>query len=150
MIDANHKTRTCDLCQHPEFIPLLAEWHRAEWPEVVGCREELLRTRTSSDAIPKTFVAIKRLQPLGFASLTANNLPDRPDLAPWLTSLLVAPEARGQGVGQILIASCMRHVAAAGFAKLYLHTTEAPDYYRHLGWTEIDRIGQKIVFAKQC
>lgn len=149
MMDANRKTRICDLCQHPEFVPLLAEWHRTEWPEVAGCREELLRTRTSSGAIPKTFVAIGP-QPLGFASLTANNLPDRPDLAPWLASLLVAPEARGQGVGQMLIACCMRHAAASGFAKLYLHTTEAPDYYRRLGWTEIDRIGQKTVFSKQC
>lgn len=150
MIDVNHKTQIYDLCRHTEFIQLLAAWHRMEWPEVVGCREELLRTRTSFDVIPKTFVAVGiGQQPLGFASLTAKNLPDT-DLGPWLTSLLIAPASRGRGVGQRLVEHCLRYAASAGFEKLFLHTVEAPDYYRRLGWVEVNRIGQKIVFEKQC
>ena len=82
--------------------------------------------------------------------LIANNLLERTDLEPWLTSLLIEPTARGQGVGQLLIGHCLRYVAAAGYSKLYLHTTEAPDYYRRLGWAEIDQAGKKIVFTMQC
>ena len=60
------------------------------------------------------------------ASLVSNDLPSRPDLTPWLASVLVRPEFRGRGYSAPLV----RHVEAAAApieSTLWLYTwTAAP------------------------
>lgn len=139
-----------DLYDNQELIPVLAAWHLKEWPNLSADRAELLLSRISDHVLPRTFVAFKNGKPVGFASLTQNNLPERTDLSPWLTSLLIAPEARKMGVGQALVAECISYAEKSGYKRFFLHTTEAPDFYRRLGWTEIDQVGNKIVFFRDC
>lgn len=56
-----------------------------------------------------------------------------------LRSLVVAPEARGEGVGSRLVQALARQVAARGVARLYLLTTTAEAFFRDRGFVRIER-----------
>jgi GNAT superfamily N-acetyltransferase len=74
--------------------------------------------------------------PVGTASLVANDLPSRPDLTPWLASVLVRPQFRGRGYSAPLV----RHVegaAAASATVLWLYTWSAEQVYARLGWERV-------------
>jgi predicted N-acetyltransferase YhbS len=114
--------------------------------------------------IPTTFVAVVPLQEqdtkakeqtvVGSASLIARDMDTRPHLSPWLASLLVAPEHRGQGVGTALVHRVVQEAEALGTARLYLFA--APDkegFYSRLGWKPLERVRyrgyQQIVMMLQ-
>lgn len=54
--------------------------------------------------------------------------------------LVVAPAARGQGLGRRLMEEVLARFAAAGIPKVHLFVLksnpEVESFYRHLGWTE--------------
>ncbi len=62
------------------------------------------------------------------------------DRAPWpeLRLLAVSPDARGLGVGRLLVEECVRRARAAGAAELGLHTSRsmrvAMEMYRRMGF----------------
>jgi len=63
----------------------------------------------------------------------------RPDLRPWLSDLVVAPQYQKQGIGKMLMNTAIQKARELGFAKLYLftfHATLTP-YYQKLGWKQI-------------
>lgn len=63
----------------------------------------------------------------------------RPDLTPWLGSLVVDPKYQKQRVGKILAATTILQAKDLGFEKLYLFAFDLtiPQYYEHLGWKTI-------------
>ena len=83
------------LADNAELIPLLAQWHYAEWPldsvPSVEARIELIRNRLGRREMPTTLVAVRDANPLGFVSLISNNMDSHPELFPWLASLYVPP-----------------------------------------------------------
>lgn len=76
---------------------------------------------------------------LGGATLAENDLPERPDLGPWLACVFVTPEARKRGLAAQLIEGICVHARDAGFTALYLHTHSQSDYYTKLGWNVVER-----------
>jgi len=137
------KTKILDLDQHQDLIPMLADWHKSEWPHLERDRIEMIKGRTSAESLPKTFIATTN-SPVGLASLIEKD----DERTPWLSCLLVAPEARGKGIGKTLLDHCIKYASSLGYKKLFLHTTEAADYYHKLGWIKIDQIEQRAVFVK--
>ena len=82
-----------------------------------------------------TFVALAPDGALaGSASLTADDLASRPDLSPWLSSVYVAPEWRGRGLGSALARHVVARAAALGVPRLYLCTEHSRSLYERLGW----------------
>ncbi|TNC23920.1 GNAT family N-acetyltransferase [Amycolatopsis alkalitolerans] len=53
-----------------------------------------------------------------------------------LQELIVAPEARGPGVGRALVAAIAERARVAGAVELTVPTRRARDYYLTLGFTE--------------
>lgn len=162
------------LADHPGFIPTLARWHHEQWKHLspgdsVERRIAQLKAHLSKGQIPTTVVAVSLSREgssetypsrgtqdsvLGSASLIAHDMDTRPDLSPWLASVFVAPQYRGQGIGTALVRRVIREAEALGTAKLYLYTT--PDkggFYARLGWSLIERTRyrgyQQIVMALQ-
>ncbi|ATU93938.1 GNAT family N-acetyltransferase [Phyllobacterium zundukense] len=128
---------------HPELVPLCARWNFEEWGQSAG--------RTMEETVEgflgfldpssgqKAFVGFASGLPVGVALLIDNDLESHAHLKPWLASLYVMPEMRGQGVGKALIGATENSARNLGHTQLYLYTSE-PDYYRPLGWQDFETL----------
>jgi predicted N-acetyltransferase YhbS len=137
------KVRIEHLARHPEALARLAAWHHAEWGFLHpgGTATEVaeeLRGHLEPGRIPTTFVALLGQEVVGSASLVEDDLPERPDLGPWLASLYVAPAHRRQGIGAALAERVVEEAARLGVPTLYLFTFDQEDYYAGLGWQRRD------------
>jgi amino-acid N-acetyltransferase len=56
-----------------------------------------------------------------------------------LRSLVVAENARGKGLGSILIDHAEQYAASKGVGSIYLLTTTAEAFFKHLGYERIER-----------
>lgn len=129
------------LKNHPSCIPMLARiWYEVlgqVWvPDVsVTQVEQNFQRHLNSDTLPLTFVAFADQKPVGMCSLRGND-GIRPDLKPWLGSLVVDPEYQGKGIAKMLINSTRQKAVKMGFETLYLFAFDVtiPDYYQSLGW----------------
>ncbi len=120
----------------------LARWHHAEWAALyAGWSEddafaELQAHAAHEGVLPSTLLALADDGALlGSVSLVAE---DSPELVafpgPWLASLFVMPEARGRGLGEVLVRALVARAAAAGIPRLRLFTPQHRAFYERLGW----------------
>ena len=89
-----------------------------------------------------------RDQPVGTASLRLDDLPDRPDLSPWLAGVYVVPEHRNKGIASALCKRIAAEASRLGIVQLYLCTEDQENLYRKLGWSVHERLksrGEDIV-----
>src|SRR5918993_5633449 len=130
---------------HRAAIPLLADWHHAEWGALYDhwtqatCAAELADQATRR-TLPTTLVLVDAAQVLGSVSLV---LEDAPEFASegshWLSSLYVRAEARGRGHGARLVRAAVDHAAALGLDQLFLFTPAHRAFYERLGWRPMVR-----------
>lgn len=132
------------LKNHPNAIPTLAEI----WISVLGkiwlpdiSSETLVEKFTAHlnyDKLPITFVALDNGKPIGMCSLRGND-GIRPDLIPWLASLVIDTAYQKQGIGEMLIRATKKKAYELGFSKLYLFTFDPnlPSYYSRFGFEKI-------------
>ena len=134
------------LGERPDTIPVIAAWLYEQWgyfhdQDSVERRIAELSERLQTDTIPVAFVALASYEagaePIGTASLTPDDLETRPDLTPWLASVLVRPEHRGGGVGAALVRAVVAHARKLGVETLYLFTEDQVEFYKRLGWQVI-------------
>lgn len=118
----------------------VAAWLHAAWWEADGWAAEaveaFLRAATGP-AAPIVFVAERDGVALGTATLDTDDLPARPDLAPWLASVWVAPAARRQGVAGSLVAHVEAEAARLGHRRIHLFTPDKAAFYAARGWQAI-------------
>lgn len=73
-----------------------------------------------------------------------------------LRSLAVDTAKQGRGLGAELVGAAERHAQGLGFARLYLLTTTAADFFARLGYARVDRavvppaIATTAQFAQLC
>lgn len=99
---------------------LALNWHLNQWKHSAPDRVVLIGSRAGEFGVPKTFVAMVNNVPVGFVSLIENNVPSRPDLIPWLASLYVHDDFRGNGIGRTLVDRCLVQARVDGHSRLYL------------------------------
>lgn len=87
----------------------------------------------------QTLIALEDDELLGGASLAKDDLPERPELGPWLACVFVAPQARQRGLAEQLIEGVYSLARAQGHERLYLHTHDRGDYYAKRGWEYRER-----------
>lgn len=60
-------------------------------------------------------------------------------------SLVLAREARGQGLGRRLVEACLSDAVTLGIYRVFA-LTNTPDFFRHMGFTEVskDTLPQKV------
>lgn len=151
------RLRIEDLRLRPESIPTLAEWHHAEWSflhrdDSVERRIGELEQHLSEDGLPSTFVASADGEIAGSASLVAADLPERPELTPWLASVYVAAPFRRRGIGGALSERVAEKAARLGYPSIYLFTWTAERLYARLGWSVRERPtirGGEVVVMKR-
>ena len=132
------------LKDHPDSIPALTKI----WFEVLGKIwlpeipiqhvEQKFITHLNDNTLPITFVAHDGNKPVGMCSLREND-GIRPDLTPWLASLVVHPSYQKHGIAKLLIDVIKQKADELGFEKLYLFAFDQtiPFYYEKLGWYRI-------------
>jgi GNAT superfamily N-acetyltransferase len=134
------KLQIRSLAEHPDFAPTLAWWHYSEWHHLYrgwSFEQALvdLRAHDSPNRIPTTWIAVADADELlGSVSLVIEDLPDYQHLSPWLASLFVRPDRRGNGIGGALIRWAVSEARRLGVARLYLFTPNHESYYAARGW----------------
>ena len=108
-------------------------------PMIAGMRLDgvllRLRAHTQRRALPTSFIAHAGNAFLGGCSLLVSTPADPRPWTPWLASLVVRAERRGQGIGAALLRHCVDEARALGLPELHLYC--APDlhaYYSTRGW----------------
>lgn len=118
----------------------LARWHVQEWQTVfpdwteqiaiTEFNEQLLTTE-----LPATWLAFQDDILIGSISALLEDTIEFNDLpGPWLASLYIKPEYRGQGAVQLLMDAAKQAVATLGYKKWTLFTPHHEAYYAKLGW----------------
>ena len=133
------------LADRPEFIMPVATWIYQEWRDefaTVGLDGWLAEFRATlmRDGMPTTFVASEGPGLLGTASLIASDLPERPEMSPWLASVYVLPRYRGTGIATALIGRVLAQASWLGMEQVYLQTATKVDFYERLGWVEREQL----------
>lgn len=132
------------LAECQEYIPQLAVlWYEEisrHWvPNAsIECAEQNLIKHLNLNLMPLTFVALYQEKPIGMVSLREND-GIRPDLTPWLGSLVVDPDYRRCKVGEKLIEVVKNQARIFGHDKLYLLAFDKTisSLYSKLGWVGI-------------
>ena len=127
-------------------------WRDATMRPWVEQKADWLETHPG-DGLPLRLGAIAGGVCVGTVSLVYNDLAQRPDLTPWVASVLVRPAWRGRGIAAALLAEAERRAAAHRVEALYLFTPDAEAYYARLGWTAFDHgytRGEEIVLMRKA
>ncbi len=122
------------LKNHPEAIPTLAEWIYEDWhPYDKSLTKERLiegyKQRFNDNQIPFTILAIKNSKPIGVISLKLHQqdkeLADLENGCPWVGSLHVISEERGQGIGESLAKAVTTIAKKLGHKELRFYLSES-------------------------
>ncbi len=131
------------LKDYPQYLPIVAYWNYKEWHTGELPFDDIIvryQGRMNYAAVPTTLIAIEDTMPVGSVSLKLDDLPERPDLNPWLASFIVTPDYRGRGIGRLLIRAAEAAAKEAGVTRLYLFTHTANALYEKEGWTYLDKV----------
>ncbi len=128
------------LSEHEEFMPVVASWLIEQWGFLdpgftVTDAVTDFKTRFKPGGIPCTVIALINGEIAGTASLINDDMPERPELTPWLASVYVVPEFRKKGIAGKMIDRIINDAAALGVSRLYLFTFGDPSFYSKRGWT---------------
>ncbi|HMO58872.1 MAG TPA: GNAT family N-acetyltransferase [Roseiflexaceae bacterium] len=132
------------LADYPQHLPTLAgwiydEWHRHRHGETLATTVAMLRTMLRRDAIPLTLIALDDAVPVGTASLYLHDIPERPELSPWLAAVYVIPARRHAGIGAQLVRAAEAAARDLGVARLHLFTPDREAFYTYLGWHTVEQ-----------
>ena len=128
---------------HPEHCDTVACWLHRQFPyefaeqSLADWQAEFRAGQDNGDW--RMLIALDGHEVLGCAGLARDDLPQRPELGPWLACVYVLPEMRGRGLAERLVESICATASELGHRRLYLHTHDRADYYAKRGWQMLER-----------
>lgn len=133
-----------NLIEQPQYLEQICRWHHAEWSylnpgKTLETRIKKMHEHLEGNSIPATYLAVTD-QVIGSASIVVSDMPERPELTPWLASVFVAPDARKKGAGRAVVLKVMQHARETGVKTLYLYTPDREHFYQHMGWQTIEKL----------
>lgn len=131
--------------ERPDLVAVTARWRWQAFSRDTGrpLADVLAvanRTAAMRCLIPRTLVLLVDGEPVGTASLTAQDLEERPDLTPWLAGVFVVPHARGQGHAGRLVAAVEQAAKSGSIPTLWLYTNTAERIYARAGWRTVETV----------
>jgi GNAT superfamily N-acetyltransferase len=136
-MDEDELLKIVTLTEQQHLAPSIAEWLLDEFRHALSpSYNQQVANLLAQKSPEETFVLFDDDVPVGTASLVASDLPARPDLTPWLASVLVRPQFRGRGYSVPLVKH-VEEAAAASTTVLWLYTWSAEPVYARLGWERV-------------
>lgn len=132
--------RVENISKHPDTIPVLAEWHFDQWSDLYpdDTLESFtadLRESLTDAVVPSTWVLLDDNDVCwGSASIIEQDMTTNLELGPWLASVYIHSDLRGQRLGQLVVKTVMEEAAKAGLKELYLFTPGQEYFYQTLSW----------------
>lgn len=132
----------CYLADKPDLIPTLALWTFNAWKQYdptlnMDNITTSLNAKLNKDTLPLTLIALNDSVPIGMVSLKPQiKVKGYEDRKIWLGSFYVAPEHRGQSVGQELLTAAYDNARRLGYDKISLFSSEPEvwPWYLNKGW----------------
>ena len=117
------------LSNHIEAIPVLKKLFESEWEPYYGKSgpgdaESDLKASLNQTELPIAIVAKHDEIYCGTAALKKESVTSYPDYSPWLAALIVAPEYRKRGIGELLIKNIEELAKKLDYEELYVGTGE--------------------------
>jgi len=133
------------LADHPETIPTLAEWFRAQWPDYFAGRTlaaiaQDFHGEANRSGLPVRLVAFVDGTLAGTVVLRERAMAVLAAYTPGLGGLFVTAAQRDQGVGTELVRACMDTAGNLGYVHLYAGTANAGGLLARLGWEPVKAI----------
>jgi N-acetylglutamate synthase-like GNAT family acetyltransferase len=127
------------------WIPIIAKWIYEEWSYAFPLRtlqdiQKTLFGRMNENEMPITLIAHDERGVLGTASLKASDMEILPELTPWLSSVFIHPDHRGEGVATALVAEIEKIARQQGFARLYVFNPITQGVFEKLGWSVLQTV----------
>jgi GNAT superfamily N-acetyltransferase len=96
-----------------------------------------LDAHVGAGTIPATLVVLDRGEPLGALGLVAHDPSEhyREEQSPWMTDLFVVPEARGRGLGSLLLRAGEKYARSLGNPRVYARVRGPADWFLAQGWS---------------
>jgi len=135
-----------NLIDRPQFLEKICRWHHEEWGylnpgRTLEARIENTAESLNGEMIPATYIAENdNGEVVGSASIVSCDMPERPELFPWLASVYVESSCRKQGVGRIVVQKVMSHARENGIKTMYLYTPDREHFYQFMGWQTIEKM----------
>ena len=127
------------LADHPDTIPTLAKWFRAQWPGYYASwsqaeLEQDFLLDTARAQIPCRLVAFESGELTGTIILRNNGSAMPSEFQPELGGLYVAETHRGHGIATELVRAGMQVALDQGYEAVYATTVAAAGILERLGW----------------
>lgn len=141
------------LYDYPEFTDTVIKWLNREFGDEKSFHfyKGIIEHSLEENRIPITFVAFDSGELLGTVGIWRGDLLSRQDLFPWLSALVVNPQYRNKGIGQMLQKFALQYCQSKGIKEIFLYT-DLVGYYEKSGWVLFDSgyeySGQKITIYR--
>ncbi len=129
------------LVDKKEYIPNIFEWYEKEWGYLNPNQTDVqlhkkIQSRLNSGKIPCILVGSVENHVIGTVALCLDEVEELPQTFPWLSSLYVGENYRGQGFGKLLVRACIQEARNLGYKAIYLFTDkeDVARWYKDMGW----------------
>jgi RimJ/RimL family protein N-acetyltransferase len=127
------------LADHPDTIPTLVKWFRAQWPDYYAAMsdeemEQDFLEDASRDRLPIRLIAFEANEPVGTILLRKNGSETLPNFQPELGGLYVVDSHRGRGIATELVRAGMQVARKQGYETVFATTAAAAGILERLGW----------------
>lgn len=95
---------------------------------------------TREEGLPIGYACYNEKTLVGFCTLQKNNLKKYPEIYPWICSVMIFDEYRRQGFGTQMLQEIATKAKELGYQKVYLWTDQAPEFYKKIGYTYLQKV----------
>lgn len=142
------------LADRPDCVQACAAWAYGRWgvqrkSGSLNFALHVFEQGAQKGRIPLTVVMINQATdlPVAMGSLWESDGTDWPGKTPWIASVYTLYRYRRQGLAARIIERLEHEAARLGFSTVFLHSGSAADYYRKLGYIELDQIPTQTTAA---
>jgi len=120
--------------QVDHYRPSFPSFDHDDWLDFYGPH-----MRGQDGPLPVVLGAFDAGECIGTVALVErDDLDDVDSYTPWIAAMIVDPARRGGGIGTELLSAALGRCRDLYFGRVYLWTHDMQDWYRRLGWTEVE------------